>query len=201
MAENFEVNRPAMGEVSEWVNQFKIFWTRKLDALENFLHNESMKTGKRKSIKKKKMTDTPLTIERVLNAPVNKVWKAITDVNEMAQWYFKLDNFKPEVGFEFRFYGGTEEKQYLHICEVTEVVPQKKLTYSWRYDGYPGISFVTFELFAEGAATIIKLTHTGLESFPSATDPNFAVKSFTEGWTFIIGKSLKEYVEREGYAS
>ena len=71
------------------------------------------------------------------------------------------------VGFEFNFTGGPSEgKQYLHLCKVTEVIPEKKLTYSWRYGGYEGNSFVTFELFAEGNKTELKLTHTSLDTFP-----------------------------------
>jgi uncharacterized protein YndB with AHSA1/START domain len=147
------------------------------------------------------MKTDPLIIEKSLNAPVSKVWKAITDNNKMKQWYFDLEEFKPIVGFEFRFYGGTEEKQYLHVCKITEVISGKKLTYSWRYEGYPGESFVSFELFPEEeiasvkSKTRLKLTHTGLESFP-VDDPNFAKESFADGWNHIIGKSLKEFVER-----
>jgi uncharacterized protein YndB with AHSA1/START domain len=141
------------------------------------------------------MKNEPFVIERTYNAPVEKVWKAITDKNQMKQWYFDLAEFKPEVGFEFQFYGGTEEKQWLHLCKVTEVVPMKKLTHSWRYEGYEGNSFVTFELFPEGNKTRLKLTHEGLETFPPL--PEFRKENFAEGWTSIIGTSLKEFLEKE----
>jgi len=132
-----------------------------------------------------------------LNAPVSKVWKAITDKNDMKQWYFDLVEFKPEVGFEFEFYAGDEKKKWLHLCKITEVVIGKKLTYSWRYDGYAGISYVIFELFKEGKGTRLKLTHNGLESFPSDEVPEFRRENFDAGWTSLIGTSIKEFVERE----
>jgi uncharacterized protein YndB with AHSA1/START domain len=136
----------------------------------------------------------PIVIERTYNAPVEKVWKAITDKAEMKLWYFDLKEFKAEPGFKFEFTGGPDDgKQYLHLCEVTEVVPLKKLTYSWKYDGYEGISFVTFELFNEAGKTKLILTHRGLESFPDI--PDFARANFVEGWTHIIGISLKDFVE------
>ena len=141
------------------------------------------------------MANEPFVIERTLNAPVETVWKAITDKNEMKQWYFDLREFKPEIGFEFQFEGGTENKKYLHLCKVTEIVPQKRLTYSWRYDGYEGNSYVTFELFSEGEKTRLKLTHAGLETFPA--NPDFAKENFVAGWNHIIGKSLPEYLEKE----
>lgn len=75
-----------------------------------------------------------------------------------------------------------------------EVIKEKKLTFSWRYDGFEGNSFVTFELSAEGEETKLKLTHTGLETFP-ANNPDFAKESFTEGWNYITGTSLKQFVE------
>ncbi|MEP7111055.1 MAG: SRPBCC domain-containing protein [Ferruginibacter sp.] len=142
------------------------------------------------------MKQEPFVIERSFHAPANKVWQALTDKDKMKEWYFDLEEFKPETGFEFQFYGETAEKiKYLHLCKVTEVIPGEKLTYSWRYDGYPGESFVTFELFAEGNITRLKLTHEGLDSFP-ANNQDFAKENFASGWTEIIGTSLRDFVEK-----
>jgi uncharacterized protein YndB with AHSA1/START domain len=141
--------------------------------------------------------DSAFVIERSYNAPRKKVWRAITNKEDMKQWYFDLPEFKPEVGFEFEFTGGKEDGiQYLHRCRITEVVPEKKLTYSWRYEGYEGISYVTFELFDEGDSnTRLKLTHTGLETFPKS-NPDLDKKNFAAGWTDIIGNYLKGFVEK-----
>lgn len=141
------------------------------------------------------MKNSPFLIERTFNAPVSSVWKAITDVKKMKEWYFELEDFKPEVGFKFQFLAGSESKKYLHICKVTEVEQGKKLAYSWSYDNYPGQSWVTFELFEAGTNTRIKLTHTGIDSFPK-DDPGFAKESFAAGWTQIIGENLKNAVEQ-----
>lgn len=141
------------------------------------------------------MPTSPFVIEQMLNAPAAIVWKAITDKTEMKQWYFDLTEFKPVVGFQFQFYGeGRKGEKYLHICKITEVIAEEKLTYSWRYQGYEGYSFVHFELFAEGDKTRLKLTHEGLETFP-ADNQDFAKESFAEGWTYIIGTSLKKYTD------
>jgi len=141
------------------------------------------------------MKTEPLIKEVLLDAPVSKVWKAITDRKDMKQWYFDIAEFKSQVGFEFQFEGGKEDKSYLHLCKITEVIPGKKLAYSWRYDGYPGSTLVTFELFAEGNKTRLKLTHEGLESF-GTDNPDFAKENFVEGWTYLIEKSIKEFVEK-----
>lgn len=142
------------------------------------------------------MKAEPFVIERTLNASPQKVWEAITDRDKMKQWYFDIAEFRPEVGFEFTFNGGSEEKTYVHLCKITKVEPGKTLQYSWRYQDYPGNSFVTFELFAEGSATRLKLTHEGLETFPTG-NKDFARESFSAGWTYIIGTSIREFVENE----
>jgi uncharacterized protein YndB with AHSA1/START domain len=135
----------------------------------------------------------PIIVERTLDAPVGQVWNALTDADEMRQWYFDLKEFNPEVGFEFEFVVAHEGNTYHHLCKVTEVIPQKKIAYTWRYKGEPGDSLVTFELFAEGEKTRLKLTHTGIETFPRT--PAYARKNFEAGWTAIIGSELKQFVE------
>lgn len=143
------------------------------------------------------MQSKSVSIERIYNAPVEKVWKALTDKEQMQQWYFTLDEFRAETGFEFSFKGqGHKGEQYIHLCKILEVVPLQKLSYSWTYEGYTGYSVVTFELFAEGDKTRLKLTHQGLESFPQ-DNADFASESFTEGWNYLTGEALKTFVEKE----
>ncbi|MCF8246858.1 MAG: SRPBCC domain-containing protein [Saprospiraceae bacterium] len=137
----------------------------------------------------------PLVIERTYPVPPELVWQALTDPIQMKKWYFDLPDFKAEVGHRFQFEGGPPEKTYLHLCEVKAAVPNQKLAYSWRYDGYPGDSLVTFELFAEGEKTRVKLTHSGLESFAAANNPDFAAKNFEMGWTDILGRSLMDFLQ------
>src|SRR2546421_4959725 len=141
---------------------------------------------------KSNLTDA-VVVERTLNAPVAKVWKALTDVDQMRQWYFDLKEFRSEVGFQFEFVVEHEGARYHHLCKITEIVPQKKIAYTWRYKGEPGDSLVTFELFPEGGKTRLKVTHTGIETFPRP--PAYAWKKFEAGWTAIIGAELKQFVE------
>jgi uncharacterized protein YndB with AHSA1/START domain len=142
------------------------------------------------------MSTQPLIVERVYDAPVGKVWKAITDKEEMKQWYFDLDEFRPEVGFEFSFYGqGKTGEKYLHLCRITDVEVNRKLRYSWSYKGYPGMSFLTFELFPEGDGTRLRLTHEGLETFGETGD--LTRQNFETGWTDFTGKLLRDHLEKK----
>ena len=140
------------------------------------------------------MDNFSVVVEATYDASFQKVWKALTDNAEMKKWYFDVDEFKPEKGFRFQFQGGTETKTYTHLCEITDVIPEKKLSHTWKYEGYPGSSSVTFELFPEGEKTRLKITHQGLETFPPSRD--FSKENFRNGWTAIIGTNLKAFLEK-----
>jgi uncharacterized protein YndB with AHSA1/START domain len=131
----------------------------------------------------------PFVIERTFDAPVARVWKALTDVDEIGRWSFTVSDFKPEPGRDFSFYGETETRRYLHLCRITEIIPERKLAYSWRYEDIIGISHVSFELFPEGDKTRLRLTHEGLENLAHA-GPDFVRSNFEAGWTAILDKGL-----------
>ena len=142
------------------------------------------------------MNNNSIIIERSFNVPVNQVWTALTDNNEMKQWYFDLPEFRAERGFKFDFKGGPADgKQYLHHCEVTEAIPNRTISYSWSYEGYEGNSQVNFELFEIEGKTLLRVTHEGLESFPQ-DNPDFQKQNFEKGWDSIVNESLKNYLEK-----
>jgi uncharacterized protein YndB with AHSA1/START domain len=142
------------------------------------------------------MDGTPIVKETTVNAPIEKVWRALTVPAEMKKWYFDIPDFKPIVGHKFEFIAGDEKTKYRHLCRVTEVVTEKKLAYTWTYEGFNTDSIVTFELFEAGgnAQTRVRLTHQGVEKFPTK-DPNFKRESFEAGWNEIIGKLLVDYLK------
>lgn len=134
-----------------------------------------------------------LVVERTFDAPVALVWRALTDRDDIKQWFFDLREFAPVVGFEFQFDVEHEGFRYCHRCRVTEAIPRQRLAYTWRYEDHPGDSLVTIELFAEGSKTRVRLSHEGLETFPKLAA--FATENFMRGWTQLIGTSLKNFVE------
>lgn len=138
----------------------------------------------------------PFVIERVINAPIARVWNAITDKEKMKQWYFDIPAFNSSVGSEFSFIGTDPEgTQWVHLCKVTESIPNKKFCHTWRYEGHEGESKVCWELFEEEDKTRVKLTHSGLETFPPLKA--FAKENFEAGWNYIVGTSLPEFLAKE----
>ena len=139
-------------------------------------------------------TIEPIIMERTFKTSPEKIWRAISDKDEMKNWYFDLPEFEPTVSSTFQFYGENEGRKFLHLCEVKEVIVNQKISYTWMYEGQNIETLVSFELFQEGEQTRLKLTHTGVEKLPQ--DRDFAKSNFEQGWTEIIQKSLKEYVEK-----
>lgn len=143
------------------------------------------------------MGNKNVIVERVFNTNVDLAWKALTDTELMKQWYINVEEFKPVVGFKFEFWGGEEgQRKWKHLCEIIEVIKDKKLTYSWKYEGYSGLSFVTFELFKMDIGTKLKLTHSGIDTFP-VDITELAIDKFESGWKQIINISLKEFLEKD----
>ncbi len=139
----------------------------------------------------------PIVVEQVFNAPMAVVWKAITDKHQMRQWFFEtMTDFEPYVGFETEFNVRCEDRDFPHVWNVTEVVPERRIAYGWRYGGYPGNSTVTWELSETPDGTKLTFTHEGSETFPQ-DDPVFSRESGQAAWDYFLGESLKGFLERQ----
>lgn len=142
-----------------------------------------------------KKTDPPIIVKQNFHSPLEIVWKSITELEKMHQWYFEnIPSFKPEVGFKTQFNIKSGERNFLHKWEVLEVIPNKLIKYNWKYENYPGDSNVTFELLEENNKTKLKLTVEVLEDFPQNI-PEFKRESCIGGWEYFIKDRLKKYLE------
>ena len=136
------------------------------------------------------MQADPIRIEETINTSIEKLWSALTNPEEMAQWYFELPKFEAEEGFQIHF----SSCDYLHRWVVTKVIPHHIIEYKWSYPDYPGESLLNVELlYINEYATKLVLVHEGVETFPQDRT-EFSRASFEEGWNEII-KNLHEYVE------
>lgn len=138
----------------------------------------------------------PIVVSQTIAAPIDRVWKAITDRDRMVRWFFReIAAFRPEVGFETRFTVKVEERSFVHFWKVTEVSSPRRISYGWRYEGYPGDSTVTWELSEVDGGTEVTLIHDGIHTFPQDS-PEMTRESGTAGWRYFVQDSLKKYLER-----
>lgn len=139
-------------------------------------------------------SEDPIVVRQVFETSVENVWNAITQIDEMKQWYFEnIPSFKPEVDFETRFEVKVENRTFTHLWKVTEAIPFKKIRYNWKFEEYTGDSFVTFELLEEGQQIQLTVTAEVTEDFPPDI-PEFKRESGLSGWNYFIKNRLKEYL-------
>lgn len=136
-------------------------------------------------------------IEQRFKVSKEKLWKAITDVEEMRQWFFEnIPDFKAEIGFKIQFDVDAGERHFLHIWEITEVEPQKSIVYDWRYGGYLGTSELRMEIREEEEGVCLKLSHKEQEEF-SANVPEFSAENCQQGWEYFIKERLVDYLSNK----
>jgi uncharacterized protein YndB with AHSA1/START domain len=137
-----------------------------------------------------------IIIEHTFSNSVTDLWSAITELKHMQQWFFNnIPAFQPIRGFETRFDIRSEDRIFPHIWKITAVQPLKKISYDWRYGGYPGKALVTFELLEKNQQTQLILTHKIIEKFPTEIE-EFSHQSGIDGWTYFIKHSLPDYLSK-----
>lgn len=86
--------------------------------------------------------DREIRIERIFDAPRDRVWRAFTEPTLLAQWWCRgntmvIERFELERGGHWRF---VEQSEGVHGFEgrFREVTPQDRLVYTFEWDGMPG---------------------------------------------------------------
>lgn len=72
-----------------------------------------------------------LVVERTFSHPPEKLWRALTESQFLAQWMMKND-FQPVPGHKFQFRSDPAPNwNGIVDCEVLVVEPRKRLSYNW----------------------------------------------------------------------
>ena len=138
----------------------------------------------------------PLIVEKQLEASIETVWNAITQIDQMKQWYFEqIKNFEPVVGFKTSFIIKSGDRVFPHLWKITEVIPQNRITYRWKYEGYAGDSYVTFKLESKNNGTQIKVITKIVEDFTDDI-PEFQPESCIAGWEYFLDR-LNSYLQNK----
>lgn len=144
-----------------------------------------------------KQSEPPIVVACTYPNSVERVWDSITIHAEMIQWFFEdIPAFEPVVGFATSFPVSTGERTFTHQWEILEVIPQRKIKYSWNYPEYPGDSTVSFELEALDGSTNLKVICEVLEDYPDDIS-EFKRESGVAGWTYFLKERLRAYLEGE----
>ncbi len=150
-----------------------------------------------------------VTIQRVFNIPLNKVWQALTEAETFKKWWGPKDFTCSYSQMESRMGGrylncmrGPDGKEYWSTGEVLEWTPMRRLVLSDHFsdkDGnitsasahgltgeWPEELIITFELEEAGGTTKLKLRHEGI--------PDEAHDQCKQGWNQCFDK-LEENIK------
>lgn len=137
----------------------------------------------------------PVVVQQNFHVSVNRLWKAISELEDMKLWFFNnIEDFSAEVGFKTLFTVTSGERNFMHLWEITEVIPMEKIVYSWKYKDYEGESFVCFETFISESGSCLRLTHNVIKNFPQSI-PEFTRESCLTGWEYFICGRLKSFLD------
>ncbi|MFT3794164.1 SRPBCC family protein [Flavobacterium sp.] len=137
-----------------------------------------------------------LKLEWVHPYTAEHVWHCLTTPELIEKWLMP-NNFELKLGHRFQFrskpmpgWSGIVE------CEVLEIVPNRKLSYSWVSGDKPGSrqidTVVTWTLQPEGNNTRLLLEHTGFKGF-KAWMVSYMMGS---GWKSQIAKNFADLLSK-----
>ena len=138
---------------------------------------------------------TSLEIKRVINAPRSRVYAAWTDPAQLKEWWgpegVETRNFAADarVDGKYRWDLVNQEGEEMSVFgEYRELVPGKKIVFTWQWDddeAWKNVSsVVTVELSDRDGGTEICLRHEQLPSTESRDRHN-------EGWSSVLDRLEK----------
>lgn len=139
----------------------------------------------------KTQTTESLTLERTYKQTPEQVWAAWTDPAALMAWFYPGDaagvsipRFDAKEGGELRVeFGKGDMGTPTAIGRFTQVVPGKKLAFTWNWMGQPEMphSLVTLEIAKAPGGTKVTLRHDGLPNQDAA-------QRHAHGWNGILDR-------------
>jgi uncharacterized protein YndB with AHSA1/START domain len=88
-------------------------------------------------------SDREIRIERIFDAPRDKVWRAMNDPKLVAQWWGRgnklvIEKFEPKKGGYWRFVEHAPEGVTGFEGRYREVTPPSRIVQTFEWDGMPG---------------------------------------------------------------
>jgi uncharacterized protein YndB with AHSA1/START domain len=128
-------------------------------------------------------SDREIRIERIFAAPRERVWRAMTDPDLIAQWWGRgnrlvIEKFEPHRGGHWRFIEHSDDGIHGFEGRFREVTPPERVVRTFEWDGMPGyvaVEHLTLEDLGDGRTRLVTVSlfhtteerdgmmHTGME--------------------------------------
>ncbi|HSF81100.1 MAG TPA: SRPBCC domain-containing protein [Anaerolineales bacterium] len=120
------------------------------------------------------MNPQTLNFSRRINASPAEIYRAFTNSTSLREWFCDVATVDPKVGG--RFYAAWNSGFYAS-GEYTELIPDKKVVFTWYGRNEPGGTRVEVSLRPEDGKTEVELAHAGLGT--------------TEEWSQMVAEASK----------
>lgn len=132
-----------------------------------------------------------------IDAPPASVWRHLTEGTLLSQWLMPTEDFQARVGHSFTFrtvpVGDVGEWDGIVRCIVRELIPEKKLSWSWTSNALRVETLVAITLEDLGGRTRVTLEHSGWDSLPA--DRQWLIDEHDRGWAALLTQRLKAQSE------
>lgn len=118
-------------------------------------------------------SDREIRVERIFNAPRDRVWQAMTKPELVAKWWGRgnkvlVERMELEPGGHWRFVEHSDHGTHGFEGRYSEIVPPERVVQTFEWDGMPGhvaVETMTLEDLGDGRTriTTVSLFHTQAE--------------------------------------
>lgn len=118
-------------------------------------------------------SDREIRIERIFNAPRERVWQALTDPALVAQWWGRgnklvIERHEPVRGGHWRYVEHAPDGSHGFEGRYREVTPPHRIVRTFEWDGAPGhvaVETLTLEDLGDGRTKLVSISlfHTSAE--------------------------------------
>jgi uncharacterized protein YndB with AHSA1/START domain len=139
------------------------------------------------------MGDRTIEITTSIDAPRDRVFRALTDAGELSRWWTTGAESDPRTGGSFSYTWEFErdiDRNHTREGEYRVVTPDERISYDWPMP--QGNTVVDFRLEPSGHETTVTLLHSG---WGSGGAWEAAYEMHEGGWQFFL-ENLKGYLEQ-----
>lgn len=131
-----------------------------------------------------------------VKSTVGELWYALTDSDELENWWGENVKLQAKVGGVFREeWEDDDGNDQLATGKVLAVKDKKEITFTWKEKGWPksAVTECTLKITNKDGKVGLTVSHSGWETLPEDRRKQ-VMKDFKVGWQYHL-KELKEYLD------
>jgi len=139
------------------------------------------------------MTENEIKQVIEIDASPEAVFSAISDEQELTQWFPDTAILEPKVGGKFKLSFLKDSKNsrmkldmdFINEGKILEIIQNKKLVHTWQWQKFSDFpqTIVTWELEQVDNKTRLTLTHSG---FTGNEEGPASLEEHNKGWSFFL---------------